>query len=40
VGYVTSAPSEGITVVRDGTSWADKPGFFVGPACSTASSRG
>ena len=31
VGYVTSAPSEGITVVRDGTSWADKPGFFVGP---------
>jgi malonate-semialdehyde dehydrogenase (acetylating)/methylmalonate-semialdehyde dehydrogenase len=31
VGYVTSAPSGGITVVRDGTSWADKPGFFVGP---------
>jgi malonate-semialdehyde dehydrogenase (acetylating)/methylmalonate-semialdehyde dehydrogenase len=31
VGYVTSAPSDGITVVRDGTSWADKPGFFVGP---------
>jgi malonate-semialdehyde dehydrogenase (acetylating) / methylmalonate-semialdehyde dehydrogenase len=29
--YVTSAPSDGITVVRDGTSWADKPGFFVGP---------
>jgi len=31
VGYVTSAPNDGITVVRDGTSWADKPGFFVGP---------
>lgn len=31
VQYVTSAPSDGITVVRDGTSWADKPGFFVGP---------
>ena len=31
VGYVTSAASDGITVVRDGTSWADKPGFFVGP---------
>ena len=31
VGYVRSAPSDGITVVRDGTSWADKPGFFVGP---------
>jgi malonate-semialdehyde dehydrogenase (acetylating)/methylmalonate-semialdehyde dehydrogenase len=31
VGYVTSAPSDGIKVVRDGTSWADKPGFFVGP---------
>jgi malonate-semialdehyde dehydrogenase (acetylating)/methylmalonate-semialdehyde dehydrogenase len=31
VGYVTSAPSDGITVVRDGTSWASKPGFFVGP---------
>jgi malonate-semialdehyde dehydrogenase (acetylating)/methylmalonate-semialdehyde dehydrogenase len=30
-GYVTSAPQDGITVVRDGTSWADKPGFFVGP---------
>jgi len=30
-GYVTSAPDDGITVVRDGTSWADKPGFFVGP---------
>jgi malonate-semialdehyde dehydrogenase (acetylating) / methylmalonate-semialdehyde dehydrogenase len=31
VGYVTSAPSDGITVVRDGTSWSEKPGFFVGP---------
>jgi malonate-semialdehyde dehydrogenase (acetylating)/methylmalonate-semialdehyde dehydrogenase len=31
VGYVASAPSDGVTVVRDGTSWADKPGFFVGP---------
>jgi malonate-semialdehyde dehydrogenase (acetylating) / methylmalonate-semialdehyde dehydrogenase len=31
VNYVTSAPSDGITVVRDGTSWAAKPGFFVGP---------
>jgi malonate-semialdehyde dehydrogenase (acetylating)/methylmalonate-semialdehyde dehydrogenase len=31
VQYVTSAPSDGITVVRDGTSWAEKPGFFVGP---------
>jgi malonate-semialdehyde dehydrogenase (acetylating)/methylmalonate-semialdehyde dehydrogenase len=31
VQYVTSAPSDGITVVRDGTSWAAKPGFFVGP---------
>ncbi|MEO9180952.1 MAG: CoA-acylating methylmalonate-semialdehyde dehydrogenase, partial [Acidimicrobiales bacterium] len=31
VNYVTSAPSDGITVVRDGTSWASKPGFFVGP---------
>ncbi|MGB8196317.1 MAG: CoA-acylating methylmalonate-semialdehyde dehydrogenase [Acidimicrobiales bacterium] len=29
--YVTSAPSNGITVVRDGTSWSEKPGFFVGP---------
>jgi malonate-semialdehyde dehydrogenase (acetylating)/methylmalonate-semialdehyde dehydrogenase len=31
VNYVTSAPSDGITVVRDGTAWASKPGFFVGP---------
>jgi malonate-semialdehyde dehydrogenase (acetylating)/methylmalonate-semialdehyde dehydrogenase len=31
VNYVNSAPSDGITVVRDGTSWASKPGFFVGP---------
>jgi malonate-semialdehyde dehydrogenase (acetylating)/methylmalonate-semialdehyde dehydrogenase len=31
VNYVSSAPSDGITVVRDGTSWASKPGFFVGP---------
>ena len=31
VNYVASAPSDGITVVRDGTSWASKPGFFVGP---------
>jgi malonate-semialdehyde dehydrogenase (acetylating)/methylmalonate-semialdehyde dehydrogenase len=31
VNYVASAPSDGITIVRDGTSWASKPGFFVGP---------
>ena len=31
VHYVRSAPSDGITVVRDGTSLATKPGFFVGP---------
>jgi malonate-semialdehyde dehydrogenase (acetylating)/methylmalonate-semialdehyde dehydrogenase len=31
MNYVSSAPSDGITVVRDGTSWASKPGFFVGP---------
>ncbi len=31
VHYVTSAPADGIAVVRDGTSWATKPGFFVGP---------
>jgi malonate-semialdehyde dehydrogenase (acetylating)/methylmalonate-semialdehyde dehydrogenase len=31
VGYVTSAPDDGIKVVRDGTSLAAGPGFFVGP---------
>ena len=31
VGYVTSAPEDGITVVRDGTALAANPGFFVGP---------
>ena len=31
INYVTSAPSDGITVVRDGTDMADRPGFFVGP---------
>jgi len=28
---VTSAPDDAITVVRDGTNLADRPGFFVGP---------
>jgi len=31
INYVTSAPSDGITIVRDGTDMADRPGFFVGP---------
>jgi len=31
VGYVTSAPDDDITVVRDGTALAERPGFFVGP---------
>jgi malonate-semialdehyde dehydrogenase (acetylating)/methylmalonate-semialdehyde dehydrogenase len=31
VGYVTSAPDDGIKVVRDGTGLAAGPGFFVGP---------
>ncbi len=29
--YVHNAPSEGATVVRDGTSLTSQPGFFVGP---------
>jgi len=29
--YVHNAPSEGITVVRDGTGMTSQPGFFVGP---------
>ncbi|MEI6709668.1 MAG: CoA-acylating methylmalonate-semialdehyde dehydrogenase [Actinomycetota bacterium] len=29
--YVHNAPSEGITVVRDGTTMTSQPGFFVGP---------
>ena len=28
VGYVTSAPSDGITVVRDGTSWSEQAGIL------------
>ena len=31
VSYVVGAPSDGITVVRDGTDLASRPGFFVGP---------
>jgi malonate-semialdehyde dehydrogenase (acetylating)/methylmalonate-semialdehyde dehydrogenase len=31
VSYVASAPADGITVVRDGTDLASRPGFFVGP---------
>ncbi len=31
VGYVSSAPDDGIEVVRDGTGLASNPGFFVGP---------
>jgi malonate-semialdehyde dehydrogenase (acetylating) / methylmalonate-semialdehyde dehydrogenase len=31
VDYVKTAPQDGITVVRDGTDLASKPGFFVGP---------
>ena len=31
VDYVTTAPDDGITVVRDGTALATGPGFFVGP---------
>ncbi len=31
IGYVTSAPADGITVVRDGTGLSSRPGFFVGP---------
>ena len=31
VQYVTSAPEDGITVVRDGTNLASVDGFFVGP---------
>ncbi len=31
VGYVSSAPDDGIKVVRDGTGLASSPGFFVGP---------
>lgn len=31
VGYVESAPADGITVVRDGTALKANPGFFVGP---------
>jgi malonate-semialdehyde dehydrogenase (acetylating)/methylmalonate-semialdehyde dehydrogenase len=31
VNYVTTAALDGITVVRDGTALADRPGFFVGP---------
>jgi malonate-semialdehyde dehydrogenase (acetylating)/methylmalonate-semialdehyde dehydrogenase len=31
VNYITTAPQDGITVVRDGTDLASKPGFFVGP---------
>ena len=31
VSYVTGAPAEGITVVRDGTELAARDGFFVGP---------
>ncbi len=31
VHYVRSAPSDGVTVVRDGTALATQPGFFVGP---------
>ncbi len=29
--YVHNAPSEGATVVRDGTNLTSQPGFFVGP---------
>ncbi len=31
VSYITSAPDDGIVVVRDGTDLASRPGFFVGP---------
>jgi malonate-semialdehyde dehydrogenase (acetylating)/methylmalonate-semialdehyde dehydrogenase len=31
VDYVATAPADGITVVRDGTDLASRPGFFVGP---------
>ena len=31
VNYVTHAPAEGITVVRDGTDLSERTGFFVGP---------
>jgi malonate-semialdehyde dehydrogenase (acetylating) / methylmalonate-semialdehyde dehydrogenase len=31
VGYVTGAPADGVSVVRDGTELATRPGFFVGP---------
>ena len=31
-GYVTGAPSEGATVVRDGSDVASRPGFFFGPS--------
>jgi malonate-semialdehyde dehydrogenase (acetylating)/methylmalonate-semialdehyde dehydrogenase len=32
VSYVTSAPDDDITVVRDGTSMTSPQGFFVGPS--------
>ena len=31
LGYVTGAPDDGITVVRDGTDLVSRPGFFLGP---------
>jgi malonate-semialdehyde dehydrogenase (acetylating)/methylmalonate-semialdehyde dehydrogenase len=31
VDYVASAPADGVSVVRDGTDLASRPGFFVGP---------
>ena len=31
VNYVDTAPADGISVVRDGTSLKTRPGFFVGP---------
>ena len=31
LGYVASAPADGISVVRDGSGLASRPGFFVGP---------
>ncbi len=31
LGYVTGAPDDGITVVRDGSDLVNRPGFFLGP---------
>ncbi len=31
LGYVTGAPDDGITVVRDGSDLVSRPGFFLGP---------